>query len=82
MISSIYLLFKNKSNVISNVIYLIAGIGFIGSGILGFIIDEKYEYIIILLLMLFSIISIITYYIFNKKSNPNKKKINLKNNSL
>ena len=69
--SSIYLLVKNKSNIISNITYLICGIGYIISGIVGFILDKEYEYIVILILMGLSIICILTYYIFNKKTNPN-----------
>jgi hypothetical protein len=69
--SSIYLLVKNRSNIISNITYLICGIGYIISGIIGFILDKEYEYIVILILMGLSIICILTYYIFNKKTNPN-----------
>jgi len=69
--SSVYLLVKNKSNIISNITYLICGIGYIISGIIGFILDKEYEYIVILILMGLSIICILTYYIFNKKTNPN-----------
>ena len=71
--SSIYLLVKNRSNIISNITYLICGIGYIISGIIGFILYKEYEYIVILILMGLSIICILTYYIFNKKISPNRR---------
>ena len=71
VVSSLYLLLKNKKDILSNLLYLFSGIGLIACGIIGFLIVEKYHYIIILLMLLFSCICIVNYYIINKK--PSKK---------
>lgn len=72
--SSIYLLITKKNDFKSNIVYLLCGLGYIGTGIGGFFIDKKLEFIIILLLTLFSAITIIWYYIFNKRPNNPKVK--------
>lgn len=67
--SSIYLLMTKKNDLVSNLIYLGCGLGYIGTGIGGFFINKDLEFIIILLLTLFSAIAVLWYYVFNKKIN-------------
>ncbi len=77
MASSIILFLKQKDKFaffIGNIVFAIA---FIGSGVSGFLIPEKFSYISILLLLVFCIGYLVFSTILLKKSkNTQKTKIN------
>ncbi|MCM1196668.1 MAG: hypothetical protein NC310_06340 [Roseburia sp.] len=71
-INSIFLIVSKKEKQFVCIINFVLALGFIGTGIGGFFIPEKLEYITIILLLIFAVLFLVQYYVFLKKGQASK----------
>lgn len=71
-INSILLAVSKKEKQFVCILNFILAIGFIGTGVGGFFIPEKFDYIPIILLLIFAVLFLVQYYVFLKKSQTSK----------
>lgn len=64
---SAYSFYKAKTSNLMIVTSLICASGFLSSGIVGFMVPDNLSYIVILIMLVFSIIYLVAYIIFKKR---------------
>lgn len=62
-----YNFIKSENGKIMFIISIFCGLGFIGSGVLGFLLSEELGYVAILVMLFFAFFYIISYIIFKKR---------------
>lgn len=77
LIHSLFLIFSVKPKKVAVALNLTCAAGLIGTGIGGFFIPKALDYIVIILLLFFSIIFLVVYSVFLKeRKQPQRREVN------